>query len=53
MDQILSNTCTLAKDQYGNYVIQHVLERGLESERQQVCWMDLFGVLDGFLCQPC
>lgn len=36
MADILKETCLLARDQYGNYVIQHVLEHGHDSERQQV-----------------
>lgn len=30
------STCQLAQDQYGNYVIQHVLEHGLPVERMSV-----------------
>lgn len=30
------STCQLAQDQYGNYVIQHVLEHGSPQERMQV-----------------
>eukprot|EP00252_Welwitschia_mirabilis_P003361 TRINITY_DN13436_c0_g1_i1.p1 TRINITY_DN13436_c0_g1~~TRINITY_DN13436_c0_g1_i1.p1 ORF type:complete len:1053 (+),score=221.39 TRINITY_DN13436_c0_g1_i1:301-3459(+) len=33
MDEILQCVCALAQDQYGNYVIQHVLERGMPHER--------------------
>ena len=29
-------SCQLAQDQYGNYVIQHVLERGTAAERLQI-----------------
>lgn len=36
MEEILKETCHLSRDQYGNYVIQHVLERGSEQERKQV-----------------
>ena len=36
MDEILSAALVLSKDQYGNYVIQHVLERGQPDERAQV-----------------
>ena len=32
MDEILQSVCTLAQDQYGNYVIQHVLEHGKPHE---------------------
>lgn len=37
MAEILRETCLLTKDQYGNYVIQHVLQHGQEAEREQVC----------------
>ncbi|CAM8972798.1 unnamed protein product [Rhodiola kirilowii] len=33
MDEILRSVCMLAQDQYGNYVIQHVLEHGKPLER--------------------
>ncbi|KAJ1400950.1 Pumilio, RNA binding domain [Sesbania bispinosa] len=33
MDEILQSVCMLAQDQYGNYVIQHVLEHGKPHER--------------------
>uniref|UniRef100_A0A7N0TLU4 PUM-HD domain-containing protein n=1 Tax=Kalanchoe fedtschenkoi TaxID=63787 RepID=A0A7N0TLU4_KALFE len=33
MDEILRSVCKLAQDQYGNYVIQHVLEHGKPHER--------------------
>mmetsp|Transcript_21372 Transcript_21372/g.46751 ORF Transcript_21372/g.46751 Transcript_21372/m.46751 type:complete len:1134 (+) Transcript_21372:1-3402(+) len=36
MEEILQNTCQLAQDQYGNYVIQHVLEHGNSQERLRV-----------------
>ncbi|XP_052174806.1 pumilio homolog 5 isoform X2 [Diospyros lotus] len=36
VDEILESTCNLAQDQYGNYVIQHVLERGKPYERSQI-----------------
>eukprot|EP00271_Cylindrocystis_brebissonii_P000813 TRINITY_DN10_c1_g1_i1.p1 TRINITY_DN10_c1_g1~~TRINITY_DN10_c1_g1_i1.p1 ORF type:complete len:1432 (-),score=352.25 TRINITY_DN10_c1_g1_i1:840-5135(-) len=36
MEEILRSTCTLAQDQYGNYVVQHVLERGTRSERSEI-----------------
>ena len=29
-------TSLLAQDQYGNYVVQHVLEHGQESDRQEI-----------------
>jgi len=36
VDEILQSACTLAQDQYGNYVTQHVLEKGKEEERNQI-----------------
>ncbi|GJZ98593.1 pumilio homolog 1-like protein [Tanacetum coccineum] len=33
MDEILKSICMLAQDQYGNYVVQHVLEHGKPHER--------------------
>ncbi|CAL5001127.1 unnamed protein product [Urochloa decumbens] len=36
IDEILQSACTLAQDQYGNYVTQHVLERGKAHERSQI-----------------
>ncbi|XP_062225846.1 pumilio homolog 2-like [Phragmites australis] len=33
MDEILQSVCVLAQDQYGNYVVQHVLEHGKPHER--------------------
>ncbi|GER28323.1 pumilio domain-containing protein, partial [Striga asiatica] len=36
VDEILERVYDLAHDQYGNYVIQHVLERGKPSERRQI-----------------
>lgn len=36
MDEIMQAACTLAQDQYGNYVIQHVLEHGKPLERAAV-----------------
>jgi pumilio RNA-binding family len=33
MDEIMSTISMLAQDQYGNYVIQHVLEHGKPDER--------------------
>ncbi|KAK9097540.1 hypothetical protein Sjap_023037 [Stephania japonica] len=36
VDEILESACTLAQDQYGNYVTQHVLEKGKPSERTQI-----------------
>ncbi|KAJ7547820.1 hypothetical protein O6H91_08G105300 [Diphasiastrum complanatum] len=35
MEEILSATCSLAQDQYGNYVVQHVLEHGRPLERSE------------------
>ncbi|KAF6141790.1 hypothetical protein GIB67_027968 [Kingdonia uniflora] len=36
VDEILESACSLAQDQYGNYVTQHVLERGKPRERSQI-----------------
>ncbi|KAI5585410.1 hypothetical protein BDE02_06G143900 [Populus trichocarpa] len=36
VDEILESVCILAQDQYGNYVTQHVLERGKPQERCQI-----------------
>ncbi|KAL6343159.1 hypothetical protein AAG906_020948 [Vitis piasezkii] len=36
VDEILESICSLAQDQYGNYVTQHVLERGKPHERSQI-----------------
>ncbi|CAL5208842.1 unnamed protein product [Lathyrus oleraceus] len=36
MDEILQCVCMLAQDQYGNYVVQHVLEHGKPEERSAI-----------------
>lgn len=36
VDEILESVYTLAQDQYGNYVTQHVLKRGSLEERSQI-----------------
>ncbi|CAN6452663.1 unnamed protein product [Victoria cruziana] len=36
VDEILESVHVLAQDQYGNYVTQHVLERGKPHERSQI-----------------
>ncbi|XP_026663410.1 pumilio homolog 4-like isoform X2 [Phoenix dactylifera] len=36
MDEILQSVCSLAQDQYGNYVIQHVLQHGKPEERSTI-----------------
>ncbi|KAE9598732.1 putative armadillo-like helical, pumilio domain-containing protein [Lupinus albus] len=36
VDEILESVCSLAQNQYGNYVTQHVLERGNRQERSQI-----------------
>ncbi|KAF5177130.1 Pumilio-like protein [Thalictrum thalictroides] len=36
VDEILESACALAEDQYGNYVTQHVLEKGKPHERNQI-----------------
>ncbi|XP_050155650.1 pumilio homolog 4-like isoform X1 [Malus sylvestris] len=36
MDEIMQSVCVLAQDQYGNYVIQHILEHGKPHERTAI-----------------
>ncbi|MCO5586548.1 hypothetical protein L7F22_040489 [Adiantum nelumboides] len=36
MEDILRSTCNLAQDQYGNYVVQHVLEHGKPHEKVEI-----------------
>ncbi|KAI3811478.1 hypothetical protein L1987_21202 [Smallanthus sonchifolius] len=36
VDEILESVYTLAQDQYGNYVTQHVIKRGRPEERSQI-----------------
>ncbi|CAO2825527.1 unnamed protein product [Amaranthus hypochondriacus] len=36
MDEIMQCVCMLAQDQYGNYVVQHVLEHGTPHERSAI-----------------
>uniref|UniRef100_A0ACD5XMY0 Uncharacterized protein n=1 Tax=Avena sativa TaxID=4498 RepID=A0ACD5XMY0_AVESA len=36
IDEILQSACILAQDQYGNYVTQHILEKGETHERSQI-----------------
>ncbi|KAG1365802.1 Pumilio [Cocos nucifera] len=36
MDEILNSVCMLAQDQYGNYVVQHVLEHGKPHEQSAI-----------------
>ncbi|CAA7399035.1 unnamed protein product [Spirodela intermedia] len=36
MDEILQAVFSLAQDQYGNYVVQHVLQRGSRQERSAI-----------------
>ncbi|KAL8191556.1 hypothetical protein R6Q57_028287 [Mikania cordata] len=36
VDEILESVYTLAQDQYGNYVTQHVIKRGKPEERNQI-----------------
>uniref|UniRef100_A0A1J3DKP4 Pumilio-like protein 6, chloroplastic n=1 Tax=Noccaea caerulescens TaxID=107243 RepID=A0A1J3DKP4_NOCCA len=35
-EEILESVCVLSKDQYGNYVTQHVLEKGTSEERERI-----------------
>ncbi|KAJ6806026.1 pumilio-like protein 1-like isoform X2 [Iris pallida] len=39
MEEILDSVCTLAQDQYGNYVVQHVLQHGKAEERSCIISM--------------
>ncbi|CAL0321295.1 unnamed protein product [Lupinus luteus] len=36
MDEIMNSICNLAQDQYGNYVIQHIIQHGKSHERTAV-----------------
>ncbi|XP_073052446.1 pumilio homolog 5-like [Primulina eburnea] len=36
VSEILDSVCALAQDQYGNYVTQHVLARGIRHERSEI-----------------
>eukprot|EP00250_Pteridium_aquilinum_P016236 c23017_g1_i2 orf=716-3967(+) len=36
MEDILRSACNLAQDQYGNYVVQHVLEHGQPHEKSEI-----------------
>ncbi|KAE9589896.1 putative armadillo-like helical, nucleic acid binding NABP, pumilio domain-containing protein [Lupinus albus] len=36
MDEIMQSICNLAQDQYGNYVIQHIIQHGKSHERTAV-----------------
>ncbi len=36
MEEVLKSAHTLAQDQYGNYVVQHVLEYGTDAEKRAV-----------------
>ncbi|KAL9230148.1 hypothetical protein vseg_005536 [Gypsophila vaccaria] len=36
MDEVMKSVCMLAQDQYGNYVVQHVLEHGKPHERTAI-----------------
>ncbi|XP_019434377.1 PREDICTED: pumilio homolog 4-like isoform X1 [Lupinus angustifolius] len=36
MDEIMQSVCNLAQDQYGNYVIQHIIQHGKSRERTAV-----------------
>eukprot|EP00959_Pyramimonas_sp_CCMP1952_P287778 6018350-Pyramimonas_sp.AAC.1 len=36
MAEILGHVCQLAQDQYGNYVVQHVLEHGQWDEKMEI-----------------
>ena len=36
MGEIMNSVCTLAQDQYGNYVIQHIIQHGKPHERTEI-----------------
>ncbi|KAL5709975.1 hypothetical protein ACHQM5_020594 [Ranunculus cassubicifolius] len=36
MEEIMQSICNLAQDQYGNYVVQHVLQHGKPHERSSI-----------------
>ncbi|CAN7117270.1 pumilio homolog 4 [Brassica rapa] len=36
MEEIMNSVCTLAQDQYGNYVIQHIIQHGKPHERTEI-----------------
>ncbi|AEE74896.1 unnamed protein product [Arabidopsis thaliana] len=36
MEEIMDSVCTLAQDQYGNYVIQHIIQHGKPHERSEI-----------------
>ncbi|CAH2054217.1 unnamed protein product, partial [Thlaspi arvense] len=36
MEEIMHSVCTLAQDQYGNYVIQHIIQHGKPHERSEI-----------------
>ncbi|ESQ49031.1 hypothetical protein EUTSA_v10019985mg [Eutrema salsugineum] len=36
MEEIMQSVCTLAQDQYGNYVIQHIIQHGKPHERSEI-----------------
>ncbi|KAK1260204.1 hypothetical protein QJS04_geneDACA002112 [Acorus gramineus] len=36
MEEIMQSVCSLAQDQYGNYVVQHVLQHGKPHERSAI-----------------
>ncbi|XP_047316093.1 pumilio homolog 1-like [Impatiens glandulifera] len=36
MEEVLKSVCMLAQDQYGNYVVQHVMEHGKPEERTAI-----------------
>ncbi|KAF3609091.1 hypothetical protein DY000_02051001 [Brassica cretica] len=36
MEEIMHSVCTLAQDQYGNYVIQHIIKHGKPQEQSEI-----------------
>ncbi|KAJ0249507.1 Pumilio 4 [Hirschfeldia incana] len=36
MGEVMNSVCTLAQDQYGNYVIQHIIQHGKPHERTEI-----------------
>lgn len=53
MSEILREVPLMSKDQYGNYVIQHIIERGLPAERQHVGVGPELPCMLRFACAAC
>ena len=46
LEELAANTQTLVLDQYGNYVVQHILEKGSAEDRQAIINAVLTNLLD-------